>query len=87
VHDVSWKMICLIDHAIENIKLLTKERGVAQMVDSWAVKRERRHTGIATNFGTMLAIDGFLIAIFKPTPKTLGNQNVTAYFSQKGFWV
>jgi hypothetical protein len=56
---------------------------VAQMIDSWALKREKRHTGIATNFGTKLAIDGFVIAIIEPTPKILGNKNVTPYFNRK----
>jgi len=46
------------------------------MVDDWASKRKDRH-GFATNLGTALAIDGFVIEIIKPTVEELKGKKVS----------
>jgi hypothetical protein len=71
VYYIFWKTICLINQALNNLTLPTDNEGVARMVESWAVKGEIRHHGITTNFGTFMALDGFVIKIKKPAPKCL----------------
>jgi hypothetical protein len=53
-------------------------------VDNWAKKRENKH-GFATNMGTALAVDGFVIEIIKPNADDLNGQEVTAYRNRKRF--
>jgi DDE superfamily endonuclease len=75
----------LIDAAIENINLPIDTAGVQKMVHSWAHKICKRH-GFASNFGTLLALDGFVLEIIKPSPKSLLNKDVSHCRNQKGFW-
>jgi DDE superfamily endonuclease len=49
------------------------------------VKRVKR-CGFPSNFGTLLALDGFVIKIKKPTTKSLGGKEVTPHFNRKGYY-
>jgi hypothetical protein len=80
-----WKTICLIDAALDNIKLDKSRMSVAHMVNSWAVMRQMCR-GFPSNFGMLLALDGFVLAIKKPTTKSLGEKDVAPYFNRKGYY-
>jgi len=77
VPSIFWATICDIDEALDNINFPTDADGIAQLVDNWAKKRENKH-GFATNMGTALAVDGFVIEIIKPNADDLNGQEVTA---------
>jgi hypothetical protein len=61
------------------------EGSMMQLSENWARKRRERH-GFATNMGTVLAVDGYVIEIEKPTATDLDGQEVSCYRNQKGFW-
>jgi hypothetical protein len=52
---------------------------------NWARKRRERH-GFVTNMGTVLAVDGYVVEIKKPTAADLDGEEVSCYHSWKGFW-
>jgi len=80
-----WQTICDMDDALDNIRFPTDEQGIRQVVDNWSAKRKDRH-GFATNMGTALAVDGFVIEIVKPDAKDLNGQEVSCYRNRKGVW-
>jgi hypothetical protein len=84
VHELFWKTISIIDTAINNIQFPQDSTGVALIVDGWAEKREARH-GFATNMGTVLVVDGFVIEIKKPSAVSLLGKSVDCYRNCKGF--
>jgi hypothetical protein len=44
-----------------------------QLSENWARKRRERH-GFAPNMGTVLAVDGYVVEIKKPTAADLDGQ-------------
>jgi hypothetical protein len=56
-----------------------------QLSENWARKRRERH-GFAPNMGTVLAVDGYVVEIKKPTAADLDGQEVLCYRNQKDFW-
>jgi hypothetical protein len=82
---IFWRTICDIDDALDNINFLTDKAGIRQVVDNWAAKRRDCH-GFATNMGTTLAVDGFVIETVKPDGKDLNGQEVSCYRNWKGVW-
>ena len=60
-----WRTVCDMDAALDSINFPTDETGIRQVVENWAIKRKDRH-GFATNMGTALAVDGFVIETVKP---------------------
>jgi len=85
VPSIFWATICDIDGALDNINFPSDADGMAQLVGNWAKKRENNH-GFATNIGTVLSVDGFVIEIIKPNTAVLNGQEVTAYKKKrKGF--
>jgi hypothetical protein len=84
VHELFWKTVCIIDSAISNIQFPQDSTGVALIVDGWA-KKEARH-GLAAKMGTVLAVDGFVLKIKKPSAASLLGQSVDGYRNHKGFW-
>ena len=74
-----------MDDALDNIRFPTDEHGIRQVVDNWSAKRKDRH-GFATNMGTALAVDGFVIEIVKPDAKDLNGQEVSCYRNRKSVW-
>ncbi len=80
-----WRTVCDMDAALDNINFPTDEPGIRQVVENWAIKRKDRH-GFATNMGTALAVDGFVIETVKPDPKDLNGQEVSCYRNRKGVW-
>jgi hypothetical protein len=82
VPSILWSTICDISDALDNINFLSDADGTAQLVDNWAKKRENKH-GFATNMGTTLAVDGFVIKIIKSNAADLNGQEVTAYRNKK----
>jgi hypothetical protein len=85
VPGIFWRTVCDIDDALDNINFPTDEAGIQQVVDNWAAKRRERH-GFATNMGTALAVDGFVIETVKPDAKDLNGQEVSCYRNRKGVW-
>jgi hypothetical protein len=85
VPGIFWRTICDIDEALDNINFPTDEVGVRQIVDNWAAKRRDRHR-FASNMGTALAVDGFVIETVKPDAKDLDGQEVSCYRNRKGVW-
>jgi hypothetical protein len=65
-----WRTICDIDDAVDNINFPTNEAGNMQVVKIWSAKQRDCH-GFATNMGTALAVDGFVIETVKPDAKDL----------------
>jgi hypothetical protein len=85
VPSIFWSTICDIDEALDNINFLSDADGIAQLVDNWAKKREKKHV-FAANMVTVLAVDGFVIEIIKCNAANLNGQEVTAYRNRTGFW-
>jgi hypothetical protein len=67
------------------MNFLSDADGIAQLLDTWAKKRENKHRS-TTNMGTALAVDGFVVEIIKPNAADLNGQEVTAYRNRKRFW-
>jgi hypothetical protein len=82
---IFWRTICVIDEALDNINFPTDEACVRQIVDNWAAKRRDCH-GFASNMGTVLAVDGFVIETVKPDAKDLDGQEVSCYRNCKWVW-
>ncbi len=54
------RTICDINDALNNIKFPIDSTEMMQLVDNWSAKH-RDHHGFATNKGTALAVDGFVM--------------------------
>ena len=67
---IFWRTICNIDDAVVNINFSTNVGSIMQVVENWSAKRRDCH-GFATNMGTALAVDGFVIETVKPDAKDL----------------
>jgi hypothetical protein len=80
------KMLVDLDRALDNISLPSDEEGWQKLSRNWAIKRMVKHNGIATNMGTVLAIDGFVLEIRQPTTKELRGRDVNDFFNRKGFY-
>jgi len=85
IPSIFWETICDIDGAVDNINFPQDEGSMMQLSENWARKRRERH-GFATNMGTVLAVDGYVIEIKKPTATDLDGQEVSCYRNRKGFW-
>jgi DDE superfamily endonuclease len=85
VHSIFWNTICLINEAIDIINLPMDDNALQNIINSWSVERIRRHT-VDTMYGTMLAVDGFVLQIKKPSPKSLNGKDVSCYRNRKGYW-
>jgi hypothetical protein len=83
VPGIFWRTICDIDDTLDSINFPTDKAGIQQVVDNWAAKRRDCH-GFATNMGTALAVDGFVIETVKPDAKDLNGQEVSCYINWKG---
>jgi hypothetical protein len=72
IHSLFWKTICQIDRLLDNIKLplACEHNKFALLVNQWAKKRIHRH-GFPANYRPLLAIDGFVIEIIKPSGTSL----------------
>jgi hypothetical protein len=77
VPGIFWRTVCDIDDALDNINFPTDKAGIQQVVDNWAAKRRERH-GFATNMGTALAVDGFVIETVKPMQRILTDKRFHA---------
>ncbi len=84
IPSIFWETICDIDGAVDNINFPQDEGSMMQLSENWARKRRERH-GFATNMGTVLAVDGYVIEIKKPTATDLDGQEVSCYRNRKGF--
>jgi hypothetical protein len=84
VPSIFWSTICGIDEALDNINFPTDADGIAQLVYNCAKNRQNKH-GFATNMGTALGVDGFVIEIIKPNAADLNSQEVAACRNIKGF--
>jgi len=73
-----------MNFALNNINFPTNKPGIQQIVDNWAAKRNRH--GFASNMGTALAVDGFMIETVKPDSKDLDGQQECCYRNHKGVW-
>jgi len=60
---------------VDNVNFPKEELLIMQLSESWARKRRERH-GFATNMGTVLAVDGYVIEVKKPTASEFDGQEV-----------
>jgi hypothetical protein len=66
-------MVCNIEESVDNINFPMEEVSLMQLSENWARKRRER-PGFTTKMGTVLALDGYVVEIKKPTAVDLGGE-------------